>query len=164
MSVQKSPLGQILRSGMTSRTGCPSSSQAEPFPASIPSIPFWTSGPFLSQFLYSISWLPQSSYQFTFLLAFDGNPGYFERSFASWKNPDVALITRKVTHPDPPIEASAGARTQNKDNIKDHGHRLATLNVPDLVWSWKLSRIGLGQYLDGRPPRNTRYCRYKKKN
>ena len=38
-----------------------------------------------------------------------------------------------------------------------YGH--TTLNTPDLVWSRKLSRVGPGQYLDGRPPGNTRCCK-----
>ena len=38
-----------------------------------------------------------------------------------------------------------------------YGH--TTLNTPDLVRSRKLSRVGPGQYLDGRLPGNTRCCK-----
>ena len=91
--------------------------QAEPFPTSIPSAPLRASGPFLSHILYCTSLLSQSSYQITLPPALDGNPGYFERSFASWENPYVSLIARKVTHPDLPIMASAPSLSPNNDNI-----------------------------------------------
>ena len=38
-----------------------------------------------------------------------------------------------------------------------YGH--TTLNTPVLVRTPKLSNVGPGQYLDGRPPRNTGCCR-----
>ena len=37
-----------------------------------------------------------------------------------------------------------------------YGH--TSMATPDLVRSRKLSRVGPGQYLDGRPPGNTRCC------
>lgn len=95
--------------------------QPEPSPASSSlSVPAWASGPFLSQFLFSASWHSQSLSQFIFPPALDGNPGYFERSFASWENLDVALIARKVTHPVPPIQASHEGCSKYNDNINDH--------------------------------------------
>ena len=47
-----------------------------------------------------------------------------------------------------------------KDGCLVYGH--ATLNKPDPVGSQKLSRVGPGWYLDGRPPRKTKCCRRKK--
>src|SRR4029434_2796420 len=38
-----------------------------------------------------------------------------------------------------------------------YGH--TTLSTPDLVRSRKLSSVGHGYYLDGRPPGNTRCCK-----
>src|SRR4029434_8941823 len=38
-----------------------------------------------------------------------------------------------------------------------YGH--TTLSTPDLVRSRKLSSVGPGSYLDGRPPGNTRCCK-----
>src|SRR4029434_4328569 len=38
-----------------------------------------------------------------------------------------------------------------------YGH--TTLSTPDLVRSRKLSSVGHGKYLDGRPPGNTRCCK-----
>src|SRR4029434_1715022 len=38
-----------------------------------------------------------------------------------------------------------------------YGH--TTLSTPDLVRSRKLSSVGAGSYLDGRPPGNTRCCK-----
>lgn len=38
-----------------------------------------------------------------------------------------------------------------------------TLNMPELILYGKLSRVGSGKYLNGRPPGNTRCCRLSKK-
>lgn len=63
----------------------------------------------------------------------DGNPGYSERSFTSWKNRDVALIVRQVIHPDPPIRACS----KNNDNSHDHkriNNFLVSANCVVTVW------------------------------
>ena len=48
-------------------------------------------------------------------------------------------------------------RSRYPSKLFAYGH--TTLITPDLVRSRKLSRVGPGQYLDGRPPGNTRCCK-----
>ena len=59
--------------------------------------------------------------------------------------------------PETASQHPSATRSQYPSTLFAYGH--TTLSTPDLVRSRKLSRVGPGQYLDGRPPGNTRCCK-----
>ena len=115
------PWDRFSRVGRPERSVSLNPRQAEPFPNFVPLCHYKLRLILKSHTVlyYCISLLSQSSHQVTVPLAL-GNPGYFDRSFATWKNPYVFLITRQVTHSDLLIIASLLRLSPNNDNVNCH--------------------------------------------